>query len=300
MTAALRTTTGIGSYDRAEWSEWMPELTHVSRGDGLGSLYQHVPPAATAISITEVPPVPSVTLLFWTRGQNIEVGFNSSRRTIINAPWDCTVLPPDCPSSWLSTRTSADHVFHIHVDADLLRHTADEEERTASVPLREKVRDPMLVGTAQWIFAELDAGSRPSQLLWSTAGTAFAMRLLRLGEAHEQTRRRGGLAPWQQRRATEYLADHLAESISLRQLADTTGLSPFHFARMFRQSTGLPPHAYQRRLRCERARELLASTELSVGEISAAVGYDTPQAFARMFRAATGASPTRHRREQRS
>lgn len=111
---------------------------------------------------------------------------------------------------------------------------------------------------------------------------------------------RGGLASWQERRTTEYLADNLAEDVTLDTLAGVAGLSTFHFARQFKLSTGLPPYAYLRRLRCERAKELLTGTDLPVTEIAAQVGYETPQASARMFRAEVGASPSRYRRERRS
>ena len=126
----------------------------------------------------------------------------------------------------------------------------------------------------------------------------LAMRLLKIDDQPAVSQSRGGLAPWQQRRATEYLADHLSASVGLADIARTAGLSAFHFARMFKQSTGSPPHAYQRRLRCEKAKELLASTDLIISEIAVAVGYETPQAFARMFRADVGVSPSEYRRER--
>jgi AraC-like DNA-binding protein len=124
------------------------------------------------------------------------------------------------------------------------------------------------------------------------------MRLLRIDEQRMASRSRSGLAPWQQRRATEYLADHLSAAVTLTDIAQTAGLSAFHFARMFKKSTGSPPHAYQRRLRCQKAKELLTLTDLGVGDIAAAVGYDTPQAFARMFRSEVGVSPSEYRRER--
>jgi AraC family transcriptional regulator len=111
---------------------------------------------------------------------------------------------------------------------------------------------------------------------------------------------RGGLAPWAERRCCEYLRAHFAEDVSLDALAALAGLSPFHFARMFKVATGLPPHAYQRRCRAEKAQVLLRQTDLPITEIAFAVGYETPQAFARMFRAEIGASPSDWRRKARA
>jgi AraC family transcriptional regulator len=111
---------------------------------------------------------------------------------------------------------------------------------------------------------------------------------------------RGGLAPWQERRVNEFMSLNLADDVALSELAALVGLSTFHFARMFKKTTGLPPHGYLRQLRCEKAKELLNTTNLPITEISAEVGYDTPQAFARMFRAEIGASPSDYRRQLRS
>ncbi|MGP9819701.1 helix-turn-helix transcriptional regulator [Salinarimonas sp. NSM] len=109
---------------------------------------------------------------------------------------------------------------------------------------------------------------------------------------------RGGLAPWQLSRATEYLQEHHAEAVSLRELATLVDLSVFHFARAFKISTGLPPHRYQTAIRMERARLLLATTSAPVTEIAFALGYDSSQSFARAFRGTHAISPTRFRQQR--
>jgi AraC family transcriptional regulator len=114
--------------------------------------------------------------------------------------------------------------------------------------------------------------------------------LLRLKERKEN-HKRGGLSPAQLRRSIEYLKANLAREVSLIELAAIARLSTFHFARSFKASTGLPPFAYQRRLRALEAQRLLAHTDLGVRAVAHAVGYATPQAFSRMFRAETGVAP---------
>lgn len=73
------------------------------------------------------------------------------------------------------------------------------------------------------------------------------------------------------------------------------GLSPSHFAALFRRSTGCGPREYHTRLRMSCSRELLASTDLSVAAVAAAVGYPDPFHFSRRFRAVHGTTPTEHR-----
>jgi AraC family transcriptional regulator len=110
---------------------------------------------------------------------------------------------------------------------------------------------------------------------------------------------RGGLAPWQVKRVSDYIQSDLAADPGLAELASIVGLSTEHFCRAFKASTGLPPHAWLVSRRIERARELLERTNLPVEEIAAQVGYAEPSHLARMFRRAHGVSPTQYRRERR-
>jgi len=110
----------------------------------------------------------------------------------------------------------------------------------------------------------------------------------------------GGLRAWQLKRVIELLEAEVDRDISLRQLAHEVRMSPFHFARTFKQSTGLPPHQYLMRLRIDRARELLETTRLSVCEIASAVGFNDPSYLARVFRRTIGLTPGEYRRSRDS
>jgi len=91
-----------------------------------------------------------------------------------------------------------------------------------------------------------------------------------------------GPAPWAKRRSLELLLERLSEDITLDELAAEARLSPFHFARMFKQSVGVPPRVCLTRLRVERASELLEQTDLTVTEIAQEVGYSSNQVLARV------------------
>jgi AraC family transcriptional regulator len=107
---------------------------------------------------------------------------------------------------------------------------------------------------------------------------------------------RGGLAPHVLRRVRERMMADLTEDIGLEELAQLAGLSPFHFVRVFKQSTGLPPQAWRQQARLDAAKGLLESTSLPVTEIALHVGYESSQALARAFRCRIGTSPTAYRR----
>lgn len=92
-------------------------------------------------------------------------------------------------------------------------------------------------------------------MLARAAGSEILAELSRMSGAPFD-RASGGLAPWAQRRALEFMRTHLLEDNSLDTLAAEARLSPFHLVRMFKKSLGVPPRVYLTRLRLERASEL--------------------------------------------
>jgi AraC family transcriptional regulator len=125
-----------------------------------------------------------------------------------------------------------------------------------------------------------------------------ALLVMESGKPVPKPKHRGGLASWQIRRARDALSGEFG-NFDLTALADSVGLSPWHFARAFKQSTGLPPHRYQIMLRVERAKELLANSTLPISDVAAAVGYEDQGQLARLFRREVGATPSHYRRERR-
>ncbi|SEK27502.1 transcriptional regulator, AraC family [Stigmatella aurantiaca] len=97
------------------------------------------------------------------------------------------------------------------------------------------------------------------------------------------------------RRAREYLHANAPEGVSLEDLASAVGLSKFHLARVFARDTGLPPHAYQQRLRLWRALPLLRRGVPAV-EVAYSLGFADQAHFARSFKASYGMTPRRYAR----
>lgn len=108
-------------------------------------------------------------------------------------------------------------------------------------------------------------------------------------------RLKGGLAAHQRRLLVEYIDSHLDAAISLGQLAALCALSEYHFARMFRESFGLPPHQYVLARRLNRARELLRATSQPLGEIALACGFASASHFTNRFRQTLGGTPGEYR-----
>jgi AraC family transcriptional regulator len=107
---------------------------------------------------------------------------------------------------------------------------------------------------------------------------------------------RGGLASWQKKKVTDYIEAHLSENISLRQLAAVAQLSPYHFARAFKQSFGTPPHHYHMSRRIERAKAILEGPARTVTEVGVMLGFSETSSFTASFRRSVGVTPTNYRR----
>jgi AraC-like DNA-binding protein len=192
--------------------------------------------------------------------------------------------------------------FHIYIGNNVLAQAARAEgRRDTGIELRECLRfeDPLIIELSLELTRA--CGSNETNLLYAdTVGLCLTMRLLRINEAMpEPVSTRGGLSPLQLRRITEYLAAHLAEDVALAQLACLVGFSPFHFARAFKRSTGLPPHRYQIGLRIEKARALLEATMLPISDVAVQIGYEDPSYFARLFARETGMTPHVYRQRTR-
>ena len=99
------------------------------------------------------------------------------------------------------------------------------------------------------------------------------------------------------RRVTEYIQQNLDKDLRLAELAALVYMSRYHFARLFKCSTGVPPHRFVIRQRIARASAFLATQELSIAQISRMVGFRTPSHFTTVFRRVTGVTPQGYRTE---
>lgn len=100
-----------------------------------------------------------------------------------------------------------------------------------------------------------------------------------------------GLSTFALRRARSFMEANLGESLTLDDLAGAAGVSRFHFARLFRVSTGSSPMNYLMKLRIARAQVLLLRGDRSVCDIAAALGFCDQSHFSRTFRRLTGQTP---------
>lgn len=166
---------------------------------------------------------------------------------------------------------------------------------------------PRLMFTSEplWQMASLLSGecrkrSGIDSLYGESIATALCVELLRLGDAGNRQVMRGGLAPWQMRRITEYMEAHLGDTIQLSEFAQLAGMSRSHFSQAFRTTTGMPPHRWHLNARVRRAQELLLDTALPLADIALQTGFADQSHFTKSFQRQVGVSPGAWRRTRRS
>jgi AraC family transcriptional regulator len=152
---------------------------------------------------------------------------------------------------------------------------------------------------------ELRTGGPGGEIYVQGLATALAVHLLRehssLGEGARRRigREPGTLPPRALGRVLDYVGENLHSDLSLEGMAREANLSPRHFSRLFKEATGLAPHQYVIRERVERAKGLLAKSDLSVGRVALACGFSHQGHLARHFVRLVGVAPARFRAEAR-
>lgn len=106
-----------------------------------------------------------------------------------------------------------------------------------------------------------------------------------------------GLAPWQERKVEQFVAENLDRTIAVGELASLARLSTTHFSRVFKRSFGVTPRDYVMRARLERAKTLLTQTSASLCQIALDCGFCDQAHMSRIFHQVVGATPGRWRRQ---
>jgi AraC family transcriptional regulator len=107
---------------------------------------------------------------------------------------------------------------------------------------------------------------------------------------------RGGLAPWQERRAREFLLSNIKRGVELKDVAGECGLSVGHFSHAFRRTLGVAPHKWLIEQRVVLSKEKLRDGRLSLTDVAAECGFSDQSHLTRVFRQTVGVTPGAWRR----
>lgn len=161
---------------------------------------------------------------------------------------------------------------------------------------QRSVDDPTIAWCARTFHSELTAEAPNGSLYVDTVTIGLILHLLaNYGVAKPKViAPRGKLNAFQLRAVVEFMHSNLAEDVSLTVLAEQAHISPFHFARLFRRTVGMPPHQFVVRLRVHRAISLLRLGRVPLAEVAIACGFHDQPHLIHAFRTVTGTTPTQY------
>jgi AraC family transcriptional regulator len=229
--------------------------------------------------------------------------------------------------SWQSTRptTGSIHLRPIGVNSDEVRIGSNVEVlhlylptaafarlihdyNLPAVPGRSirhscGVQDELINQIGLSVLSEMMCPTAAGRMFVETSSLLLAARLV---HSHFET---GPIRPPIQsghrlddarlRRVLAYIEEHLAEDITVADLANVACLSIFHFTRAFAATMGVPPHRYVSQRRLESAKAMIATGRASLSEIALDCRFSSQSSFTRAFRRATGMTPAEYRRTLR-
>lgn len=209
------------------------------------------------------------------------------------------LMPKESESTW-DIRDDLSFV-HLYCTDEHLRDVGEKiwEKRPLSLTLDERIfgSDPKITALYRQFLLGCDWQQHANQLTLSTASTLLLTHLLQ-NYSNVQWKLpvvKGGLSPFVLRNVLAFIEENLGQPLTLAELAAQAALSEYHFARMFRQSTGLAPHQYVMQRRMEKAKALVQHTATPLTDIALACGFNSASHFSNRFRSVTGMTPSQLR-----
>jgi AraC family transcriptional regulator len=211
-----------------------------------------------------------------------------------------TVVPPGVESRWRWHNTCDSS--HYQVSPILIAKVAEEafdlDPARVHFPIRYyDLSSREVCATLTALENELRSGGLGGRLCAESLANVLVVHLIRQmangPSTKEFARKPSGRLPRHAMQAVaEYIDAHLDQNFALADLAAVTHVSEFHFARQFKQTTGLSPHQFVIHQRVERAKRLIIGRRLSLAEIAVAVGFYDQAHLTRHFRRLVGVTPT--------
>ncbi len=211
-----------------------------------------------------------------------------------------SVLPAKAATTWWWKGDKSS--LHLFLEPSIIARVAEEsfdlDPARLEIPSLDALNLPELRAAMQAVDAELTSGGIGGPLMVESLANVLAVHLIRhLSGPRQLTCRADGVLPRRKlHTVVEYIMEHLDSSPTLEQMAAVTHLSPYHFARQFKMTTGLPPHQYVIARRVERAKEVLRrDDEVCLSEVALRVGFSDQSQFSFHFKRIVGVTPGQFR-----
>jgi AraC family transcriptional regulator len=239
-------------------------------------------------------------VLFIRPPEGLDLQYEGVKRHVPPPAGSISLVPAGAPSRW---RPSGSRDFlHVYLEPALVERVVAEafglDPARLSVPPLDGLDLPQLRAVLGAVDAEMTAGGAGGSLAAESLANVLAVHLIRhvLAPRRPERGHDGRLPRLRLRAVVEYIEGHLDAGVTLDQMAAVARLSPYHFARQFKQATGLPPYQYVLLRRVERAKQLLqAGAGLSLAEVAAHAGFSDQSQLSHHFKRLVGVTPRQFR-----
>lgn len=277
--------TGHRLKDAAEWSAMRVEL------------WRHEPGV-----LPEVTPQCTELAVLLSGQATVKRAGDGQRQQTLARPGTAWLCPAGIRETNIEISADIPECIHIFLPPTLIDQTAlqdyDIDPARVNLAYAGGFTDQTIHQIASSFRMLLEQGPQPlDRLFVDGMRTALAGHLLGkyTADRWQPAARVPSLDHKRLQRVLDFIEARLSSEISLDDLAAEACLSPFHFARLFRISTGLTPHRYVTDRRIEVAKQKLAFGQSSLVEISLDAGFGSQANFSRVFRKATGMTPGQFR-----
>ena len=213
---------------------------------------------------------------------------------VLLGPGRISLMPPGEIHDGAGEGGNAYTLKTFRLSRNLLQDITAEITNSAREPELKgmMIEDPTLAAHLLQLHDAMRSLPDASSLSVQSESLSLLYCLFSRSGAIKPTGVKGTLSPMHRQRLKDYCLFHLAEKITLDELAALCGLGRFHFLRRFKQTVGMTPHAWLLRLRLEQACALLARGKQTIAEVAQGVGFYDQSHFNRAFRHAFGVAPS--------
>lgn len=194
---------------------------------------------------------------------------------------------------------NACEVMHLYLEPALMAQLMIEIADIDSLELipQFKLNDSLIYQIGIALKVKLEFNGLCDRLYTESMAMAISAHLIHYYSTQNLKIRNysNGLSKARLQQVVEYIHEHLAQNLSITEMAQMLQISPYYFSRLFKQSTGLTPHQYLLKCRIDQAKQLLRTTNLAIAAVATQVGFVDQSHLSRHFKRQVGVVPSQFR-----